>query len=282
LNDYLPRISGKRDLLNNLSIDFKQCPTLELVIFYVDIDFVNLLPNCSRKNATIHKLAFNPQLDITQFGVDHIWSLTIWEQNYGVFKFINENVKGLKELWVNEFSYLNNLVCMEALLELHINDYDSSVLKIAGLKKLETLEVYGFTQLDNLVGMDALLELSVTSVEGSELKEYDLSNITKRFKNLQKCDINVTCDADLIQPEKYAQIIQDAFQNSAIRVKLFLDRYLDGEGFKAEEYAQILQDAFQDSATLKFFVAESLEKSKQRFGEFEFEYFGGSDVVNKL
>ena len=33
---------------------------------------------------------------------------------------------------------------------------------------------------------------------------------------------------------------------------------------------------------LKLFVAESLKKSKQRFGEFEFEYFGGSDVVNKL
>ena len=30
------------------------------------------------------------------------------------------------------------------------------------------------------------------------------------------------------------------------------------------------------------FVAESLKKSKQRFGELEFEYFGGSDVTNRL
>jgi hypothetical protein len=30
------------------------------------------------------------------------------------------------------------------------------------------------------------------------------------------------------------------------------------------------------------FVAESIKKSKQRFGELEFEYFGGSDVANKL
>ena len=30
------------------------------------------------------------------------------------------------------------------------------------------------------------------------------------------------------------------------------------------------------------FVVDSLKKSKQRFGEFEFEYFGDSDVVNKL
>ena len=33
---------------------------------------------------------------------------------------------------------------------------------------------------------------------------------------------------------------------------------------------------------LKLFVAESLKKSKQRFEEFKFEYFGGSDVANKL
>ena len=33
---------------------------------------------------------------------------------------------------------------------------------------------------------------------------------------------------------------------------------------------------------LKLFVADSLKKSKQRFGEFEFKYFGGSDVANKL
>ena len=30
------------------------------------------------------------------------------------------------------------------------------------------------------------------------------------------------------------------------------------------------------------FVTESLKKSKQRFGGLEFEYFGGSDVTNKL
>ena len=30
------------------------------------------------------------------------------------------------------------------------------------------------------------------------------------------------------------------------------------------------------------FVPESLKRSKQRFGEFKFEYFGGCDVANKL
>ena len=38
---------------------------------------------------------------------------------------INENVKELKELTVYKPFYLDNLVCMDALLELYIDDYDS-------------------------------------------------------------------------------------------------------------------------------------------------------------
>ena len=98
--------SCKKDLLNDLSIDFKQCPTLEIVIFYVSIDIANLFPNCPGNVARIWKLAFNPQLDISQFGLDHIWSLQIMQQNDEVFKMINDNVKGLKELAVCKFSYL--------------------------------------------------------------------------------------------------------------------------------------------------------------------------------
>ena len=158
----------KKDLLNNLPIDFKKCPTLEIVIFNASIDIDLLFPNCPHRVAWINKLVFNPQLDFTQFGVDHIWSLNILEQNDGVFKLINENVKGLKVLWVNNFNYLNDLVCKDDLVGLHIIDFNSSELKIDGLKKLKTLEVYSFAQLDNLVGMDALLELRFWNVFGSE------------------------------------------------------------------------------------------------------------------
>jgi len=75
--------------------------------------------------------------------------------------------------------------------------------------------------------MDGLLELSASCKRRHEFTEYDLSNITKRFKNLQKCDIHVIDEHNLIEPEKYAQIIQHAFQNSAIRVKLVLDEFED-------------------------------------------------------
>ena len=214
------RYFAKANLLNDLPIDFKQCPTLELVIFDADeLDNADLFPNCLRDVAYIRKLAFNPQLDIQQFGGNHIWSLMIDKRNDEVFKLINENVKGLKVLWVNNFNYLNDLVCKDDLVGLHIIDFNSSELKIDGLKKLKTLEVYSFAQLDNLVGIDALLELSVTSFRQNELKEYDLSNITKRFKNLQKCEINVDY-VDGLKPEEYAQIIQDVFQNSATRVEI--------------------------------------------------------------
>ena len=69
--------SGKEDLLNDLSVDFKQCPTLEIVIFSAWIDIADSFPNCPRCVAMINKFAFNPQCDImiTEFGVDHIWSL---------------------------------------------------------------------------------------------------------------------------------------------------------------------------------------------------------------
>jgi hypothetical protein len=216
--------SLKEDLLNHLSIDYKHCPTLEIVIFEVFIDFADFLPNCPRDVAQIRALAFNPQLDIAQFGVDHIWSLIILKQNDEGFKMIHENVKGLKELRCDNLSDLNNLVCTDTLLKLTILEDSSSELKISGLKKLKTLEVWKLAQLDKLVGMNALLELSVVSVSGCELKEYDLSNIAKRFKNLQKCEICVYHSKDLIQPEEYAQIVQDVFQNSATRVEIVFDR----------------------------------------------------------
>ena len=106
-------------------------------------------------------------------------------------------------------------------------DDSSSELKVAGLKKLKTLTVLKLAQLDNLVGMDeTLLELSVQDVSERELKEYDLSNIAKRFKNLQKCDIDVVdYDDDLIQPEEYAKIVQDVFQNSATRVEIVFGKF---------------------------------------------------------
>ena len=79
-------------------------------------------------------------------------------------------------------------------------------------------------QLDDLVSMDALLELIVTNVDGHELKDYDLSNIVKLFKNLQKCDIRVYDPNDIIQPEAYAQIVQDVFKNFATRVSIIIDK----------------------------------------------------------
>ena len=215
---------GKRSLLNALSIDFKQCPTLEIVIFNSCTDIAEFFPNCPYRVAKIEKLAFNPQCEITEFGVDHIWRLQIQhEQDDEVFKLINENVKGLKELKVQDLSQLDNLVCMNALLELDINLDSSSELKIAGLKKLKALKVRKLAQLDNLVGMDeSLLELGVQDVSERELKEYDFSNIAQRFKNLQKCDIDVYYDCeDIIQAKKN---IQDAFQNSATRVEIVFDR----------------------------------------------------------
>ena len=113
------RSSFNRGLLNDFSIDFKKCPTLEIVISNVYIDFVDLFPTIRLMDgvAKIDKLAFNPQLDVKQFGVEHIWSLQIWQQNDEINKLINENLKGVKELTVCQVSILEDLVGMDGLLE---------------------------------------------------------------------------------------------------------------------------------------------------------------------
>ena len=210
---------SKKDILNAL-IDFKKGPTLEIVIFDVKIDFADLYPNCPREVAFIKKLAFNPQLDITQFGVEHIWSLNIYKQNDEMFKLINNNRKVIKELAVDKFSYLYNLAGMDSLLKLRIMgiEIESELKKVDGLKKLKILRVGKLANLDYLVGMDALLELSITFVRGRELKEQDLSNTFKRFKNLQKFDIRVIDYS--IEPREYAEIVENIFQNSATRIKI--------------------------------------------------------------
>ena len=250
--------SGKSDLLNNLPIDFKQCPTLELVIFNAYIDFADFFPNCPKNIATdrncaiIKKLAFNPKLDITQFGVDHIWSLDICQRNDEVFKIINENVKGLRKLWSFNLTQLDDFVCLDALLELHIWDNSPSALKIDGFKKLKTLTVCNLAHLDNLVGIDAIRELSVEDVSGRELKEYDLSNIAKRFKNLQKCNIDVI--DDLIQPEEYAQTVQDVFQNCATRVEIIFCKYIPSKRAKRE---CLTKEPFQRCVVKKIYSDDS-------------------------
>ena len=209
----------KEDLLNVLSIDFKQCPTLEIVSFCVSIDFADLFANCPKCVAIIGKLAFNPQIDMTQFRcVDHIWSLGILEQDDEVFKLINKNVKGVKELSVSEVSYLNDLVEIDSLLELDIDFSSTSDVTIGELKQLKILTVPKLDMLKNLIDMDSLLKLSVTHVTERELKEYDLTNIIQCFKRLQKFDIFI--HVDVLKPEEYAEIVDHVFQNSAIRVEI--------------------------------------------------------------
>ena len=88
---------------------------------------------------------------------------------------------------------------------------------------------------DDLVSVDALLELSVTNVSGRELKEYDLSNIVKRFKNLQKFDIDINNADNIIQPEEYAQTVQNVFQNSATRVKIVFDIFTSSTTYLTKE-----------------------------------------------
>ena len=301
----LNRTTEKKDLLNDLPIDFKKCPTMEMVIFDVRVDFADVFPSCDVPlNRKIHypnekgivlKLAYNPQIDITHFGFEHIWKLRIRKQCDDTFKLINENSKRLKELEVDKVSFLDDLVGldgilqlstqnaligdedikieglkklevlkvstldhlehlvgMNSLLELHIRCGSSSEEKIDGLKKLKLLTLPKLALLDNFVDMDSLLELNVTDVQERELKAYDLSNITQRFKNLQKCGIHVEwCSEGLTQPKAYAEIVENIFQNSATRVKIVFDR-LSYSILSKEPFQKCVLKKLCDTCGLRF------------------------------
>ena len=239
------RSSFNRGLLNDFSIDFKKCPTLEMVISTVYIDFVDLFPTIRLMDgvAKIDKLAHNPQLEVKQFGVEHIWSIQIWQQNDEINKLINENLKGVKELMVCQISFLEDFVGTDALIELNIKGSFSPGSKIDSLKKLKVLTVPTLNQLNYFVGMDALLELRVTNRK--ELTRKDLSNIAKRFKNLQKFDIDIDyVDDSLIPLEEYLNIVESIFQNSATRIKIvFVKMSYDN---RIEEYmAYLIKEPFQ-------------------------------------
>ena len=91
------------------------------------------------------------------------------------------------------------------------------------MKKVKVLTLPKLALIDSLVNMDSLLELYVTDVHGSELKEYDLSNIAQRFKNLQKCVICVQRVQSNHPTKEYAEIVENIFQNSATRLKIIFD-----------------------------------------------------------
>ena len=100
--------------------------------------------------------------------------------------------------------------------------------------------------------MDDLLELTVMNVTGHELKEYDLSNIAKRFKNLQKCDIVVDfVDDDLIQPEAYVEIVESIFQNSATRIKIIFNKMSSYDNPIKEYMTYLTKEPFQRCALKK-------------------------------
>ena len=245
--EFQKRSSFNRGLLNDFSIDFKKCPTLEMVISNVYIDFVDLFPTIRLMDgvAKIDKLAFNPQLDVKQFGVEHIWSLQIWQQNDEINKLINENLKCVKELMVRKVSFLEDFVGTDALIELDIKGSFSSGSKI-DLKKLKVLTVPTLDQLNYIVGTDALLELRVTNGKEHDLTRKDLSNIATRFKNLRKMDIDVDYVRDnLIPLEEYLNIVESIFQNSATRIKIVINEMSSYDNQKKEYLTYLTKEPFQ-------------------------------------
>ena len=258
----LNRTTHKKDLLNDLSIDFKKCPTLELVIFDVLINCTDVFPNCVDDEGIVLKLAYNPKLDIRQFGVEHIYSLRIWKQYDDTFKLINENVKGLKELEVNKLSFLDDLVGLNGILKLSTQNaiIGHEGIKIEGLKTLKILKVSTLKHLDHLVGMNSLLELHISG--GSFRSSPDL-----KIEGLKKLEVLIIPEMALIDSLVGIDSLLELYVTDVKGIALMeYDLLKIAQRFKnlqkcvicvqcvqsnhpTKEYVEIVENVFQKSAT---------------------------------
>jgi hypothetical protein len=218
-----------------------------------------VFPNCVDDEGIVLKLAYNPKLDIRQFGVEHIYSLRIWKQYDDTFKLINENVKGLKELEVNKLSFLDDLVGLNGILKLSTQNaiIGHEGIKIEGLKKLEILKVKTLEHLDHLVGMNSLLELHIKCGSSSDLKIEGLKKLKVLIiPKLALIDSLVGIDSLLelyVTDVKGSELKEYHLSNIAQRFKklrkcVICVHYVQSN-HPTKEYAEIVENIFQNSAT---------------------------------
>merc|ERR1712156_1165395 len=81
-------------------IKFEFCPTLENVIFNVDLELANFykIQNYCR----VEKLLFNPKIDLETFGIEHIFQLHLHlEKDWDTLDIIGKNAKNLVDLTIS-------------------------------------------------------------------------------------------------------------------------------------------------------------------------------------
>ena len=149
------------------SINFKDCSTLEKIVFSVNFDLQDFFKNFrpKLKIATVEQLTFNPKIFNESFGIEQISVLHIdvdtSVQNYSRLKRFNQNMS----------EYLND----------SIQTVQLTVKYVTMIKYVSN-------------ACDFVTDLNVKELTGILLKhgDFEIIPIFQQFKKLRKCQVNVS------------------------------------------------------------------------------------------
>ena len=171
--EYSKSIQQSSDLVK--SINFKDCPTLEKVIFSVNIDLQNFFPdfNSELKIATVEQLTFNPKNDIEWFGSEQISLLHITVDSSEV----------------SSSSISEHRRYKQSMLEL-FNDSTTTVkLTVGDMIPMDT-RIIGCS-----IDYDFVTDLYVKDLAGNFLKNdafFGITHMFQQFTKLKKCHVDVS------------------------------------------------------------------------------------------
>ena len=258
------------------SINFKQCETLEKVMFRVNFDFLD----DHHGIATVEKLTFNPKVEMKSFGIEHISKLVLSMSKLSKAFYYFHRVRTLfhndlredMDFFINDFCSMfeglndsletisftknegegsNHYKLFFAILKL-LSEQCKNLSKIV-LDSMFNLSAYPslgcFQNLKELTvpelchidlfdqNYDTITDLSVEKVENAELTNYDLRKMCQNFKKLKKCYFSVKVMNELWREcSKWPKIVDETFQESTEVKFVFTRRQTQSKVLKKLPY----------------------------------------------
>lgn len=164
---------------------FEMCPTLENVIFSVNFDLIELSPNCHPKVGMVGKLNFNPKVNQTSFGIEHVlWMIfprgTASTEKCSTLNFVGQNAKNITDLTVS--------ICQWPNIDILKTTFENMFKGLSNtLKTLEMNNMDGLV-VENIV-LNALSEncynLENLNVYPNQRYWTGLPELKSKFRNLR-------------------------------------------------------------------------------------------------
>ena len=253
------------------SINFKQCETLEKVMFSTNFD--RYFWDAYHSIATVEQLTFNPKVEMKSFGIEHISKLVLnmsklskeFYNFHGVRTNFDGDLRGDMDFLINDFCSMfkglnesletitftrnevdgSNYKLLFAILKL-LSEQCKNLSKIV-LDSVFNLSAYPslgcFQNLKELTvpelcyidlfdqNYDTITDLCVEKVDNADLTNYDLRTMCQNFKKLKKCYFNV-------------KVINELWR-------------------ECSKWPKIVDETFQESTEVKFVFIRRQTQSKE-------------------